>query len=537
MKPFAQLLFALSLLTLSACSSVPLNQQRLEDQLQQAGLQPEEVAVVMEPLFDGASPLLYRADAAMAPASTMKLLTTTVALSSLGSDWRGSTRLLLSKADFAALQQRQQTAGYRLTQPLYLQAGSDADFSYPELSALLSQLRANGVTELGAGIVLDRRSFLPERSDLAQADFDDAPKARYNHRPDALYLGQSLQTLKLNSNSHNVQAILQPYWPLLQLDVTALVLTDQPCDNMNLSSLQTELVPAPRWTLRLSGSFAKNCQRQQSFELIDRDQALMLSLLQEWQRLGGTISKMTLDSHQSLPPKIALCCQLQHDVAPAASNDAARPLLPEFSQTYWLQQGTVPPDAVAVAEHFSRPLGELVSRVNKSSDNALSRLLFLTLGTIPAGEPAQTAVAQSTTTAGLAAKQVTNWLTQQQLPTAPLILENGSGLSRLERISPSLLAAVLRHSFQAHYGPELVASLPLAGVDGTLKNRFRQGAAYQKARLKTGTLQDVTALAGYVYDGQNRPWVFVALVNSPNAITAGRPLLDQLVQQLAQYAN
>ncbi len=93
----------------------------------------------------------------------------------------------------------------------------------------------------------------------------------------------------------------------------------------------------------------------------------------------------------------------------------------------------------------------------------------------------------------------------------------------------------MRHNTKAHYGPEFIASLPLAGMDGTLKNRFRAGAAYQKARLKTGTLNNVTALAGYVYDANRRPWIFVAMVNSPKAATAGRTLLDQLVQQLAQY--
>ena len=78
-----------------------------------------------------------------------------------------------------------------------------------------------------------------------------------------------------------------------------------------------------------------------------------------------------------------------------------------------------------------------------------------------------------------------------------------------------------------------MASLPLAAVDGTLKNRFVKQAAAGKARLKTGTLRDVTALAGYVWDAKQRPWVWVSLVNHPDAIQRGKPLLDSWVNQLA----
>lgn len=570
LRYFLHLPLSLLLLMLAACSSAPINQQGFQHQLQQNGLQPQEVALVMEPLFEGAAPFFYRADAAMAPASTMKLLTSTVALARLGSDWRGSTRLLLAKADYDALQQHKKPSGFRLTKPLYLQAGADADLNYAELGALLSQLRAQGVSELSS-LVLDRSSFLPARPDLGAPDFDDAPKARYNHRPDALYLGQSQQIVKLSSDQQSVQAVLMPYWPKLQLDLSAVTLKDAPCDEANITRLQAELLAQQhQWQLKLSGSFAKNCVQQQSFELIDRDQALFLTLLQQWQQLGGTIrhhrSPNPNVSHSALAGQPEInnkvqdsvknqhhqhCCHIKHQAMALAATDNPTALLPEFLQTDWLQQGRVPIDAVPVAVHFSRPLGELVRRVNKSSDNALTRLLYLTLGTAQinndtalydsaikgAGINQGAHLAATMPTADLAAAHIKTWLQQQQITAEQLVLENGSGLSRQERLSASLLAALLRHHTTASYGPDFIASLPLAGTDGTLKNRFTTGGAYQKARLKTGTLKDVTALAGYVYDAKNRPWIFVAMVNSPKAATAGRALLDQLVQQLAQYPD
>lgn len=541
-------------LILSACSSAPLRQHSFSTQLQQAGLTADEISLVMQPLFQGNSGFYHRADAAMAPASTMKLLTSTVALATLGPDWRGSSRFLLAQTDYIALQQQelQPQPSFTLRQPLYLQAGADADFNYAELSALLSQVRALGVTTLGAGIVLDRSSFLPGRNDIGQADFDEAPKARYNHRPDALYLGQSQQVLRLVSDHKNARATLFPYWPDVKLDLSELQLTQHNCEQAKLSQLTSEFVAEQQyWRLKLKGSFPQNCQQQQSFELIDRDAALLLSLAQEWQRLGGQIHTETAvptELHKAAH-RSAHCCHL-----PIQHKSSAAVLLPSVPNTNWLQTAVTPPDAVPVATHLSRPLGELVLRVNKSSDNALTRLLYLTLGAEHAASLRTTNVLANqhqlspdgsglipgkapelTPTAQMAEQKIRHWLTQQGINQQQLVLDNGSGLSRSERISALFLTQLLSHVWQADYGPELIASLPLAGIDGTLKNRFRQGAAYKKARLKTGTLKDVTALAGYVYDGRHRPWIFVAVVNSPKAATAGKTLLNQLVEQLAQY--
>lgn len=563
---------------LMACSQTPVPEKELDSYIQQAGLAPEEVSVLMQPLFSGAAAVSHRADAAMAPASTMKVLTSTVALAQLGADWRGFTRLALAASDFELLQQQKHSPGlsFRLQQPLYLQAGSDADLNEAELRSLLQQLRALGVTELGAGIVLDRSLFTPARTDIDAADFDENPKARYNHQPDALYLGQSQTVLKLSADKQQLQATLLPYWPAVRLDVSGVLLTEQSCDNIKLTALQASIHPTihtptatdaelqhkktlspqsrqQRWLLKLTGQFAKNCQQQSSFELIDRDISLMLSLEQEWLALGGKLAPQTADVAPG-------CCKKHHaDQRQSArhlgSTHATEPPLPtaalllrDLPQSNWLKTGASPADTVPVAIHASRPLAELVVRVNKSSDNALTRLLFLTLGAEIAdaatkaaeqelqpknSHPNAQAAAPALSTNQLAQQQIRQWLQQQNIDSQKLVLENGSGLSRTERISATLLAQVLTTAWQAHYGPELIASLPLAGSDGTLKNRFKSGAAYQKARLKTGTLRDVAALAGFVWDGQNRPWVVVMMINSDKAIVAGRPLLDKLVQQLA----
>jgi D-alanyl-D-alanine carboxypeptidase/D-alanyl-D-alanine-endopeptidase (penicillin-binding protein 4) len=107
-----------------------------------------------------------------------------------------------------------------------------------------------------------------------------------------------------------------------------------------------------------------------------------------------------------------------------------------------------------------------------------------------------------------------------------MLLDNGSGLSRETRSSASLLARLLQQAWSSPVMPELMSSLPVNGLDGTLR---RSPAAPGRAHLKTGSLRDVIGVAGYVLSDSGRRYVLVAIVNHANA-PAARPALDALVQ-------
>ena len=113
------------------------------------------------------------------------------------------------------------------------------------------------------------------------------------------------------------------------------------------------------------------------------------------------------------------------------------------------------------------------------------------------------------------------------------MLDNGSGLSRAERISAAGLGDLLLAAWRSPVMPELMASLPLAGVDGTLKKRLGDSPAAGRAHLKTGYLEGVRALAGYVLDGSGKRWVVVCLINGPRA-QAGKPAMDALLRWVAE---
>ena len=108
------------------------------------------------------------------------------------------------------------------------------------------------------------------------------------------------------------------------------------------------------------------------------------------------------------------------------------------------------------------------------------------------------------------------------------MIDNGSGLSRSERLTPRQLVQMLQAAQAGRWGPELMMSLPLAGVDGSLRNRLKTGPAAGRARLKSGTLKNAVALAGYVPDADGRWWAVAAMINHDQALAA-RPALAALI--------
>jgi len=111
---------------------------------------------------------------------------------------------------------------------------------------------------------------------------------------------------------------------------------------------------------------------------------------------------------------------------------------------------------------------------------------------------------------------------------AEIEIDNGSGLSRDARISADALALLLQRAWASPVMPEFMASLPISGSDGTLRRSTALSAA-GRAHLKTGSLRDVVAVAGYLLAPDGRRYVLVAIINHPRA-AAARPALDALVE-------
>lgn len=244
----------------------------------------------------------------------------------------------------------------------------------------------------------------------------------------------------------------------------------------------------------LHGTFPKDCARSYSINVLDRNDYIERLFRQKWKELGGKFSGKAVE-------------------------------------------GTAPPGSILLAEHTSRMLPELVRDTNKPSDNALARTLFLSLGSLqqdpaagsfpipPSGE----------STFARADAAVREWMRGQRIDDTGLVMENGSGLSRTERVTPQQMAYLLQAGLRSNWAPEFQASMPIAGIDGTLRRRLQGTPAEGRARLKTGTLRNVVALAGYVPDASGVQNVFVAMLNSEDAGNGrGRAVLDALVDWVAR---
>jgi serine-type D-Ala-D-Ala carboxypeptidase/endopeptidase (penicillin-binding protein 4) len=496
------------------------------DALQRANLPADALAAAVLPVSPPRlfSPRwLHQADRPMPPASTMKLLTSMVALDTLGPNLRGHTELWTR----APVQPGATPAdGGVLQGDLVIRGGADPELGLAQLWALMAELRWQGIQQIAGDIVLDRQLFRPARPDLGLPPFDEAPEFPYNMVPDALQLGGNLMGLEIRSDGQQVLATARPPLPDLVIDASALRLTDRACRDWDDDwASPPQVVTQPGGVLRvvLQGGFPRDCQQRPYLQLIDRNALAERQLRWVWQSLGGQWAGQVREADQPLlPPPRPLPAPLAN-LLPAGAPALPAPGVSSAVSPMGIAE---PPAPRLLARRDSRPWGELLRTLNKQSDNMLTRLLYLQLGVnAMAAHPDQA-------TAALAERAVRQWLAERRIPATGLVVDNGSGLSRTERIMPRTLALALQAAYHARWAPELVMSLPLAGVDGTMRNRLRSSPAGGWARLKTGTLRDTTALAGYVRDDRGRWWVLSAMLNHERA-AAGRPVLDALVDWVA----
>jgi len=456
----------------AAPQSLPLPEE-VKQALAKAGLPESALGVVAFPLHERQRQLRLNAEQALQPASTMKLVTGIVALDKLGANARGRTDLLADT----------ELAGDVLPGALYLRGGADTELDWGVLWQMLRQLREQGVREIRGGLVVDRSLFRPARIDVGVPPFDEQSEFPYNTIPDALHLNLGLLGFVLSADGQRFSARVSPAWPGIELDSSGLALNDKACKDWE-DEWKTPIVETvgARQRVRLQGAFPRNCRQTPELNLIERQWLTASAVRQLWQELGGVMAEAE-------------------------------------------REGPTPAAARVLASHRGRPLAEVMRGMMKSSDNPLTRLTYLRLGAAVAGPNEDTLDA--------AGRAVREWFAAKGIASEGLVLENGSGLSRLERIKPAQMAALLTVAWDGRQAPELVATLPVGGVDGTLSRRMKGGPAEGRARMKTGTLRNVVALAGYVPDAQNRPWVVVAMLNHEQS-AKGRAAIDALVDWVAR---
>jgi D-alanyl-D-alanine carboxypeptidase/D-alanyl-D-alanine-endopeptidase (penicillin-binding protein 4) len=428
------------------------------------------VAIVQEVGRDNAR-LAWQPERPVNPASLMKLLTTDAALELLGPAWTWTTPVWLQGPV------RDPGPQGVLEGDLVIKGSGDPKLVVERMWLLLRRVQQLGVHEIRGDIVLDRSAFSP--GEQKPGDFDGDALRPYNVQPDALLLNYRSVLLTFTPDAQHGTAVVSVEPPLngVRAD-TSVPLSSAPCDDWR-ASLKADFADPSR--LRLAGSYPAACgEKQWPIAYVDPKAYNERMLLGLWREMGGVISGSVHDG-----------------IAPTSA--------PTFVQT-------------------SPTLAELVRDINKFSNNTMAQQLFLTLGATQRGAGTPEA----------ARDVLQQWAATRLGPAARgLVVDNGSGLSRETRVSAQLLARLLQGAWASPVMPELMSSLPVTGLDGTMKNaRGNPG----RAHLKSGSLRDVAGVAGYVLSNGGRRYVLVAIINHPNA-NAARPALDALVQWTAGDAR
>ncbi len=471
---------------LSGCAVLPAPQNAMrdvsglpdavKDALTRSGLPPSSLSIVVRRARDGVDAISVAPDRAFAPASTMKLLPTLAAIEILGPQHRARTLLATSAPQ----------VGARIEGDIALIGGGSVDFDFDALRGMLTKLRLRGVNEIAGDLILDRTLFSPERLDVDVPPFDEAPEFEYNVIPDALLIRSNLLLYRMKSSAISMVVTMEPALAGVEIDLSAMKFVERRCRDWEDGwYVPTTTVRDGIVRIHLRGEFPQNCVASTQLNVVDRDIVLERSFRKIWSELGGTWQGRA-------------------------------------------RVGKAVLGAQSLAEHAGRPLSALLAAINKPSDNAQVRTLYLLLG-------AQVKNADfAMTSSQRAERALRTWLREHKIDDREIVFENGSGLSRSERIPAAQLAAFLQRGLVSPWSHEFIASLPIAGTDGTLRNRLRDTPAQGRARLKTGTLRDVVALAGYVPDASGELYIVVVMINDPKlSQTVGRTVVDALVAWVA----
>jgi serine-type D-Ala-D-Ala carboxypeptidase/endopeptidase (penicillin-binding protein 4) len=471
MKKLIQILLLLSL-SFSAQAELPAT---VADALKQAGIPQASVAIYVQAV-DAASPILTHNGAkSLNPASVMKLVTTYAALDLLTPTYRWKTEIYRDG----------NVSNGVLNGNLIIKGYGDPSFKAQEFWRMLMSLQQAGIKEIKGDLVIDKSFFAKNVGN--RKTFDDETWRAYNAEPSAFLVNGRNTSFKLVATgedtltSGGVNVSQEFELPEVQI-INSMKLAQGLCGEWRsrfgytIKSLENKAI------VTFSGMFSPDCgERYLELSVFDDEKYAFFIFRKLWRELGG-----------------------------------------KFNGKLRLQDTLI--GATKVMEQVSDPLGYVIRDINKWSNNLMARQLLLTIAAEKNGGPA-------TEAKGVAA--VNTWLLGKSMNFSELVIENGSGLSRVERISAEHLGRMLVSAYNSPVMPELMASLPILSQDGTMKKRLNDSQSSGRAHLKTGSLDGVSAIAGYEIDANNHRHVLVMLVNHANA-AASKNAQDALVEWVHQ---
>jgi serine-type D-Ala-D-Ala carboxypeptidase/endopeptidase (penicillin-binding protein 4) len=460
-----------------AASASPINlPDTVINALNKAGVSTNNVSVYVQALPAKPSqikpPLVnFQATQALNPASTMKLVTSYAGLAILGPNYTWKTDVYHDGVvDNGVLEGN-----------LYLKGYGDPQFSQDDFRHLLKRVYDSGIISIAGDVVIDN-SYFASTSPHA-GSFDNEPLRAYNATPNAFIVNGKSTGFKFDSDTNQVSITAEPAFPSLKINHQLKVGKGDCNFWRNQLRYSTETSPATQYnveetTVTFNGIYPANCT-DKYLELLALDENhYHISLFKNvWRNLGG-----------------------------------------EFRGG--LRLAVVPTSATKLTQHYSKSLAQVLIDLNKWSNNLMARQLLLTIGATQHSAPA---------TEQKGALAIQQWFANQGLKFDELEIENGSGLSRIARISAQRLGEMLVGAYFHPVMPELMSSLPVLGLDGTMRNRLKTSQVLRQGHFKTGSLNNVFSIAGYLLSQTGERYVVVFMTNDTKAALT-KPAQDALLE-------
>lgn len=442
--------------------------------LKKAGIPVQNVAIYVQAV-EGDQPILnHNANKSMNPASVMKLVTTDAALDLLTPSYRWKTEIYHDGTIMNGV----------LNGNLIIKGYGDPSFKAQDFWRILMRLQQVGIKEITGDLIIDKSYFAKNVG--KQKTFDDETWRAYNAEPSAFLVNGRNTSFKFMASETTVNISQEFELPEVQI-VNNLKLNQGACVEWRSRLGYTVTANENGASVTFNGTFSPDCgERYLELSVMDDEKYAFYTFKKLWNELDG-----------------------------------------QFAGQLKLQD--TPSSATKILEQLSEPLGYVVRDINKWSNNLMARHLLLTLGAEKFGAPATEAKGVSVLKDWLARKS----LNKEFIQAPELVIENGSGLSRIERISAEHLGQMLVSAYISPVMPEFIASFPILSQDGTIKKRLNDSVAANHAHIKTGSIDGVSAIAGYVLDANNHRHVLVMMVNHVNA-GASKNAQDALIEWVYQ---
>lgn len=419
--------------------------------LEQENIPPETLSIIIQKV-DSSAPLIdFNSKKYRSPGSLTKLFTSFVALDYLGPETQWHTKIFASDSiDDGTVDQ------------LLIVGGGDPFLTTDKLLELIHKLRKMGIHTIENGLLIDQRVF--PKGNIKSGDFDNDPLRPYNVMHASLMANFNTIDFVVKKNAKkNKIDIEYDFLPDGIYFDNKLKIGNGSCadfrEQVNFNQLIQESYP-PRVIIELSGEYPQQCNQYTHDIAVTETNHFFFGLFSYlWKKSGGSISGYINE----------------------ANIDKSDDLLLNFK---------------------SIKLLDLLPHLLKDSNNFIARQLFFSIG-------------QSKSNYNLkqSRKVIKKTLKKNKINSRRNFYDNGSGLSRSTKIRPDTLSSLLQVIYQHSMSDLIISSLPISGVDGTLSNRFNSTQLKGRMRLKTGTLDGVRSLAGFVQGMSGQEYIVVLIHN------------------------